>query len=512
MIFPSLTIKLSVMKKIMCFFICLFAVLRLCAQNITAAEYFFDTDPGPGLGHPIDVGTAGTVVNFTTSISTASLATGFHTLAIRTKDQNNTWGLFETRTVYISGNVSAASQIVAAEFFFDADPGTGSGTQLGVNPGTSVNFVAVIPATSLSPGFHTLAIRTKNAEGYWGLFETRGFYISDATTNASAITAAEYFIDNDPGTGNGTALAVGTAGNTVSFTASIPTNTLAAGFHTLAIRTRNAEGYWSLYETKGFYISAQTTDMSPVTAAEYFLDTDPGTGKGAPLSFTTPGNTVSRNFLIPVPAGTPGGPHLLAIRTKDADGNWGLFEVTEILVDGFPLPLSWLSFTAKREETKVALQWKTANESHTSYFDIERSTNGVGFSSIGRVTAKALAENDYAFFDLNPATGINYYRLKQVDTDGTFKYSVIVKTYYGDNTNELHLYPQPAGNSLQVVFGGKGAEVFVQVFDATGRMVLNERKQNSSIIVMNTERIAPGTYWILVSDGITQQKGRFIKQ
>jgi hypothetical protein len=82
-----------------------------------------------------------------------------------------------------------------------------------------------IPTGSLTPGFHFLAIRTQAADGRWGLFESRGFYISEITTDVPDIVAAEYFIDNDPGIGSGLPITPITAGSTVNFVASIPSST-----------------------------------------------------------------------------------------------------------------------------------------------------------------------------------------------------------------------------------------------------------------------------------------------
>src|SRR6185369_11763300 len=75
------------------------------AANITAAEYFFDADPGIGSATPTSVGANGSVVNFTAIIPT-SLPAGFHFLSIRVKGTDGIWGLFEKRGFYISTSAS----------------------------------------------------------------------------------------------------------------------------------------------------------------------------------------------------------------------------------------------------------------------------------------------------------------------------------------------------------------------------------------------------------------------
>jgi len=101
-------------------------------------------------------------------------------------------GLYEKSGFYISGVITNVTNIAGAEFFIDNDPGAGNATPVSVPAGAISNFVAIIPSTSLSNGFHFVAIRTKDTDGKWGLFEKTGFFISASTTNVSNIVAAEY--------------------------------------------------------------------------------------------------------------------------------------------------------------------------------------------------------------------------------------------------------------------------------------------------------------------------------
>jgi hypothetical protein len=299
--------------------------------DITAAEYFIDTDPGVGNATALSVGASGAVVNFSASV-TASLSVGFHSLSIRTKDTDGRWGMFETRLFYITPPLSAdVANITAAEYFIDADPGVGNATALSVGAsGAVVNFSASVTA-SLSVGFHSLSIRTKDLDGKWGMFETRLFYITPPiSADVADITAAEYFIDTDPGVGNATALSVGTSGAVVNFSPSV-TASLTPGFHTLSIRTKDLNGRWGLFETRLFHISQPTTDMPVITAAEFFFDTDPGVGNANPLTIPGPGDTVSYTASAVVPCLGPG-THYMCIRMRDQNNRWGLFQHDTVTV------------------------------------------------------------------------------------------------------------------------------------------------------------------------------------
>ncbi len=314
------------MKKIFLILIIVLGYLSSQAQTITAAEFFVDADPGVGNGTAITPSPSGTNPTFVATIPTTLLANGFHFVGIRTKDNTGKWGLFENRGFYISSSTSNVSNIAAAEFFIDTDPGVGNATAITPSPtGANPTFVATIPTTLLSAGFHFIAIRTKDATGKWGLFENRGFYISSSTTNVSNIAAAEFFIDTDPGVGNGTAISPSPTGANPTFVATIPTTLLSAGFHFVAIRTKDATGNWGLFENRGFYISSSTTNVSNIAAAEFFIDTDPGVGNGTAISPSPTG--ANPTFVATIPTTLlSSGFHFVAIRTKDASGKWGLFE------------------------------------------------------------------------------------------------------------------------------------------------------------------------------------------
>ena len=457
------------MKRILFLTVLVLAFISAISQNITRAEYFFDTDPGTGNGSAIVISSPGTTVNFTTNISIASLANGFHTLVIRTADANNVWGLFETRTFYVTTNAIDASAVTNAEYFIDNDPGTGNGSSINIGAsGNTVTFTAIIPTTSLAAGFHTLAIRTRNSNGTWALFETRAFFMAAAVVDASAISGAEYFIDSDTGPGNGTPLSIGSSGNTVVFTSLIPLTSLSSGFHTLGIRTRNVSGTWGLYESRSFYISTSTGDMPMISGAEYFIDADPGVGNGTQLTVTSPGNTINQTFMCNVPAGTTNGQHFLVIRTRDANGQWSLFDVQSFDVDA-GLPVHLISFTGQPEGIKVMLKWITENEVNNSHFDVERSANGIDFSKIGKVNPLAgNGRKEYYFDDYQPIQGANYYRLRQVDTDNRFEYSPIIRVDMGKK-HVVSISPNPATEKITVV----GSDQFktIEIIDINGRIV-----------------------------------------
>ena len=107
-----------------------------------------------------------------------------------------------------------------------------------------------------------------------------------------------------------------------------------------------------------------------------------------------------------------------------------------------PLPVQFISFTATNKGANNLLNWSISSQQNVQEYDIERSANGSSFYKIGIVqaTSKNLSMQTYSYSDVSPIQGINYYRLKEVDLDGSFTYSKVVNASVG--TNKLYaLYP-----------------------------------------------------------------------
>ncbi len=119
-----------------------------------------------------------------------------------------------------------------------------------------------------------------------------------------------------------------------------------------------------------------------------------------------------------------------------------------------PLPVELLSFTAKLHNGTVALNWATASERNSNYFEVQRSLNGQTFATIlGRTPARGTSSQPtaYSAIDASYPAGTLYYRLRQVDLDGTWTYSPVAIV----NTTErvaatVLLYPNPTSDVLHV--------------------------------------------------------------
>jgi hypothetical protein len=180
-------------------------------------------------------------------------------------------------------------------------------------------------------------------------------------------------------------------------------------------------------------------------------------------------------------------------------------------------PVSLLSFTATKEGNKNLLQWVTANQVNSSYFEVERSEDGVSFTSIGQVDAAGNSSvgKNYSLVDDKPVDGTNYYRLKMVDKDGEFSYSEI-RTINETVGFGVSIYPNPVQNSLNLNISSDKAEtVQVEVLDNGGKVVATQEVEvaaGASTQGINVGGLSSGVYYVRVvgSEGETEE--RFVKQ
>jgi hypothetical protein len=234
------------------------------AGPVNQLEYFFDNDPGVGLGTKITISPSADSVERTSIIPISSLSAGFHTLYIRAKN-NRGYSMTESRSFFIvSSSANNAGPINQLEYFFDADPGIGKGIKISINPAAdSSEKTAVIPVSSLTSGFHTLYIRAKNNTGY-GQTEARTFFIFPASIlNSGPVAKMEYFIDTDPGFGQGTPISAFTSGDSVevSRVITLPSN-IAIGAHKLYVRSQTSDKRWGITEVEDFTIACGATEIS----------------------------------------------------------------------------------------------------------------------------------------------------------------------------------------------------------------------------------------------------------
>jgi hypothetical protein len=156
----------------------------------------------------------------------------------------------------------------------------------------------------------------------------------------------------------------------------------------------------------------------------------------------------------------------------------------------FLLPVTWLSFNGRTERGGNYLTWSTASELNNDYFEVQRSIDGQNFEVIGYVQGNGTTsmQSNYAFIDKEPSVGYNYYRLRQVDFDGTddFSRTIVINTT-GEGFGSLKVFPNPT-SGLVVIDRGDQEIGEIILKDAAGRVLRSER------IMQKTARIDLSTF------------------
>ena len=167
-----------------------------------------------------------------------------------------------------------------------------------------------------------------------------------------------------------------------------------------------------------------------------------------------------------------------------------------------PLPVVWKDFRATAVMADARLEWSTSRERLCRWFELERSTDGTAFRKIGQEMCHNQSSAQlYSYLDKTPGKGIFYYRIKQVDMDGRFDYSMVRKVVFGEN-GDISAYPNPA--NAVVWLANLPTNSDIRMFDASGRMVLQTNKSGPQCF-LTVAHIPTGIYQILVTS-VTGEK------
>lgn len=216
-----------------------------------------------------------------------------------------------------------------------------------------------------------------------------------------------------------------------------------------------------------------------------------------------------RSTLYYAPVANSAGTVAFEYSAVDSEGAGSNNKATfSIPVVAAPLPVSLTSFTAQAAGTAAQLEWVTASEVHNDYFAVERSTTGqaADFVALGQVAGhgSSAAPHAYRFLDRGAAAAgaLAYYRLRQVDFDGTSRYSAVqVVSFEASHSSRLGLYPNPTAGASTLDLSSLPATTTYQVrlVDATGRTVRQWQLLGGQAHQLDVASLAAGTYLLLVS-------------
>ncbi len=191
--------------------------------------------------------------------------------------------------------------------------------------------------------------------------------------------------------------------------------------------------------------------------------------------------------------------------------NNGEVEDYRVLVDNFPLAVNMLSFDVKAvNNTTARLNWRTVNEEELAGFGIERSQDGINWSSIGFVNAKGNSQtgtNEYVFNDLQALKGQSFYRLKLTDLNpGLLRYSEIRNIQINDVLYQVSIMPNPAKNSTTLYLSSStNTDAIVVIHDMQGRKLRTGKYDlkagENSLVLNNLDQLPDGMYIVRIIAG-----------
>lgn len=349
-------------------------------------------------------------------------------------------------------------QIVRMEYSIDSDPGYGAATMLPVVPGEEINLMYNLDFSTLTGGAHVLYARVMNDQNQWSTTIIKPFMIDNL--EPASIVKAEYYVDSDPGFGAGYAVPlVPAVSQNVDFALS---TSIPAGIHLLYVRVLDELGQWSSTLTKLIFVV--NSGNTPIAAAEYFIDEDPGFGMGTSIPVAL-SNEQSLSFNINKD-GLSIGLHTLFVRTRDAAGNWSITSYRSFFYDGtkgsdvqameyfFDTDPGFGNATAvsipagQRLATLFDVEWRNLDPGlHMFYVRVQNADGSWGLThaqAFRLATIKAFPEGLYSV-----ASG----KLNKAMDAGTAAFGsdtadvVEITTAINGSGTSLHIYPQVAINT-----------------------------------------------------------------
>jgi hypothetical protein len=173
-----------------------------------------------------------------------------------------------------------------------------------------------------------------------------------------------------------------------------------------------------------------------------------------------------------------------------------------------PLPVTLVTFTGKETSAGILLNWTTATEENFDYFQIERADETLAFNTLsGSIAGKGDVNvaASYTYTDHTPVRGKNYYRLKSIDLDGSFRYSDVIMVYTG-SSNTIKLYPNPNERTFTLELqDDMGLPVNLSLVDRLGRSLYTEVLSANTTQVQLPATVEAGIYFVKLSSARKQQ-------
>ena len=193
-------------------------------------------------------------------------------------------------------------------------------------------------------------------------------------------------------------------------------------------------------------------------------------------------------------------PYLPSGKILASDGDNGLF-VLEMTNPGSLLPIELSEFTIQKKDNRVELNWITVSETNNEFFEIEKSRDGIYFFSIKKINGAGNSNESIAYqtWDKNPYSGNNYYRLKQIDYDGSSTYSK-TKFIFWENEG-VKIYPSVLTTQSEIHLEFPVAQtVSIQLIDMNGKIISQQNLQEKISHTVLLPFLKNGIYFLQIKN------------
>jgi len=341
--------------------------------------------------------------------------------------------------------------------------------------------------------------------------------ISGASSNMYIVTngSGTLTINNIGLGGKSSAVLFPVGHNTANYNPITITNTSTADNY--SVRAQN--GAYRNYINNVPVLSTQVT--SSVVGVSWIVNEALAGGSNATIDFQWNINQELSGFIrlicyitryngtnwLPGSTGLAGGP-FVGPYTRSLAGitSFGVFNVAS----GTTLPVEMVDFTAKAASSSALLNWTTAAEINNKHFVVQRSSDNMNFINVTKIAS--LAPNgystralSYSFVDdeakANSANNTIYYRLVQVDIDGSEYTSTSIAVSFTDAKAQIAVAPNPFSHNFTVYAGEVGNHTVV-VTDITGKVMFSKEVKNANSIQINEmSELSAGIYFVTLDDG-----------
>lgn len=514
-------------------------------SNLINAEYFIDHDPGYGNGTSISLNgdTA-----FIDELITNDIAIGLHNMYLRVQDDNGIWGMAEVVSFLVKAPVelSEVSPLIYAEYFFGHDPGFGLANEIIVSSNDTLLISELIPSEGLPIGVNRLSLRMKNENETWGISEQIEFYVrKDHTIIHEQIGGIEYFIDEDPGVGNGIFIDL-LAADTILINEYLESQSLSDGIHQLGIRIQSDSGTWGLREWTEFeYLNCEENILDidselefcigdsvliegpmdydawfwstyeteeyiyATESGEYFVSVYDSTNHQCFLS-----DTLNITMFLPPDASfiitSSYNTIEASAQGEGQDLFWQLndeFSTTEASFSYTFISDGWQSICLEASNIcgleEICDTIITCSEFETApffYLDFDEDGFGGDSDSLqGCETPAGYADN---MLDCDDDDDSIYPGAEEIPDDGIDQDCDGEDLVTGINDIDgiaFYYYPNPATNKVTIQF----SSIFhgsIGIYDSAGKMMSSVSNKNKNEIILNVQNLMPGLYFLQISN------------